>query len=132
MPKTIRRRTTAEPIEVTLELGPDVEETFQFASVIPAGTLLDLGSIPEDKMVEEFEPFIRRISVGDTAERFAARMRDPENPIDIDLLMQVIEFLMESYSGRPTDGPNGSSVSPSPTGESSTVASPSPESTPML
>lgn len=39
---------------------------------------------------------------------FMARLSDPERPIDLEQLQQVIEFVMEEYGMRPTQLPSGS------------------------
>lgn len=53
--------------------------------------------------------------------RFVEKMGDPTNPIDDKQLGEIIEWLAEEYTGRPTMPPSSSSTSPTPDGTSSMV-----------
>lgn len=61
-------------------------------------------------------------------EHLLARLRDSEDPLDIDTLAEVCYGLMEEMTARPTKRSSGSSPSPSPTsstdGPSPTASSP--------
>lgn len=60
----------------------------------------------------------------ESAERFIARLRDPEHPIGMDKLNRIVRWLFESYGLRPTtsDSPSSSGSDVLESGTNSTVS----------
>lgn len=76
--------------------------------------------------------FLDEVLLPESAALFAERFRDPTNPITIEQATDVVTWLAsEVYSGgRPTGRSSASANGQPLTGQSSTVAAPSSESTP--
>lgn len=106
-------------------------ERYQAAAVPPGGALLDAAAMAAADGAERLRlvaGFLDAVllrgdgiladplanppikAVGSSAERFAARLRDPDNPIDLPTAAQVVAKLMEKYSGRPTEPSSPSAV----------------------
>lgn len=52
---------------------------------------------------------------------FKRRLLDPEDPFEFDEVVEIITFLLEEWSGRPTTSPSDSAPSRTATGKSSTA-----------
>jgi len=104
-------------------------EAFTAIGTAPAGPLLDVAAAHDDERIAMMMAFLDGVLVPESAERFAARLRSTDNPIDAQTLGEVVEYLVEVYSRRPTQpgepSPNGDST----TGTSLTVAAPRKAST---
>lgn len=116
---------------VTFDFSGD---QYAAAPVCPGGLLFDLAAIEKSSTAEQAKAllgFLDEVLIGDSADRLAARLRDPANPLGVKDLNQLVEWLMgEVYGGRPTDPSSPSPGGPSPTGQDSTGAAVSAASTP--
>lgn len=114
-------------------------DTFEAAPAIPAETLAEFGdryqSVNEaDTIRDTFQilaSVFELVLLPNSHALILARLKDRSNPIDIDQLTEIIEWLMEQYGLRPTrsspDSSNGQP--PQEPGTSSTDAAPAEEST---
>jgi hypothetical protein len=105
------------------------EERYDCAHKLPAGVVRDLNRMrrldPEsEEQTEMFFSLLDMILLPESAERFAARMRDPVNPIDMEDVSNTMIWIVEEYGDRPTTPPNGSSPSETPSVTTSTESSP--------
>lgn len=110
--------------EVTFTIGED-PFVFKAIPVLPAGSFIDLLSGQGGNLLKSTANFLDFVLEPDSRDHFAARMRDPQNPIDMETLERIGAWLLGVYTGRPTELP-----SPSPAGqeaptETSTESSPS-------
>lgn len=85
------------------------DDVFEAAPAIPAEVLTqfvvkfsDVDNLPVLQRVEALAEVLKMILKPESFSRFRERMSDPESPIDIDQLNDVIEWLMEQYGQRPT------------------------------
>jgi hypothetical protein len=95
--------TGGEPVTFDLD-----GQTYECIPMLPAGFGLDILRYGTAKAAEFFDV----IMVPDSAERFAMAIRDPERPVPQETLDEVIRWLVEVYTGRPTGPSNGSSTGP--------------------
>lgn len=96
--QTAKRRK--EPIPFTLD-GEEYEFTPQKNSILVFPSLTD----GEKDGTEELRGIFDWIGAGlpdDQEQRLIARLRDPEDDLDIDMLHNVAVSLLEEISGRPT------------------------------
>lgn len=56
------------------------------------------------KLYEATTTFFARVLVDESADLFAFRLDSKENPITLDILLKVVEWLMEQYSNLTTPG----------------------------
>lgn len=109
-------------------------DTFTAASGLPAGTLAEFGTRYADAgsdngIKEQFKTLssvLELVLLPDSYTLFTKRLSDPERPIDMDQLNEVIMWLLEQYGMRPTVPASASfSGSPHPElGTSSTDGAP--------
>jgi len=92
--------TGGEPVTFDLD-----GQTYECIALLPAGFGLDILRYGSSKAAEFFDVIMLPAS----AERFAAAIRDPEHPVPQETLDEVIRWLVEVYTGRPTGPPSGSS-----------------------
>lgn len=128
------RDFTKKRDDVTFRIDDDV---FHAARGVPAEVLMDFATqfsgmslaTPVDEQLKAFRGVFELVLLPKSLQRFTARMRDRENPIEIDQCEQVITWLMEQYGLRPTELPSSSLDGPqSPaTGTTSTVSTPDAE-----
>jgi len=85
------------------------EDTFEAAPAIPAEVLTDFAvkfadveSLPALKRVEALAEVLEMILKPASFELMKSRMKDKEQPIEIDQLNDIIAWLMEQYGQRPT------------------------------
>lgn len=101
------------------------DDIFSCARAIPASTGRLLASLVDKPPMEQFDGLgkvLDMIMLPESAQVFAHRMQDPTNPISLNQLNRVIEWLLSEYGGRPTS-PAASSqpqLLPDDTGTSST------------
>jgi hypothetical protein len=96
------------------------DDVFHAARGVPAEVLLDFASefagmetsATVDQQLKAFRSMLEVVLVPQSLTRFNARMRDRENPIEIDQVEDIVTWLMEQYGLRPTELP-----SPSPAGQ---------------
>jgi hypothetical protein len=93
-------------------------DIFEAAPAVPADTLITFskrfaGSDPEKMTVEQqlslFEEMLSVTLLPESLPRFKDRMADPANPVDIDQVGEVVDWLFESYGMVPTKQPTESS-----------------------
>lgn len=108
IPDFTRKRD--EPLRFTID-----GDTFECAPVLPAaGTrlLLALAETVEGSagsaQIAMIGDFLDTVMLPESAERFAARMKDPARPIDDDQIGDVLKWLVERYGQRPTVPPTPS------------------------
>jgi hypothetical protein len=69
---------------------------------------------PDADRVAEFSSMFTVLLKAESSERFTAKLKDEENPLDFEQLGEMISWLMEQFSGRPTGelsgSPDGSSA----------------------
>lgn len=98
-------------------------DTFYCARVVPAGVGKKLALLQSLDAIHQFDgigEILDLIMIPSSGEVFAKRMMDPENPISIEQVQLVINWMLREYSGgRPTTPSNNSLPSPSPDGTSS-------------
>lgn len=99
--------------DVTFRIDDDV---FHAARGVPAEVLMDFATqfsgmglnTPVDEQLKAFRGVFELVLLPESLERFTARMRDRENPIEIDQCEEIITWLMERYGLRPTELPSSS------------------------
>lgn len=80
-------------------------EVFECAPVLPAGATRDLAKLAKATSNEQvilFGDFLDTIMLPDSAQRFAKRLRDTENPITDKQVSRVVMHLIRAYGHRPT------------------------------
>lgn len=125
------------------ELDPEAEDIYDVFYAVgdtPGGVVLDLAEMAEAEAgqgkVKAITEFLDAVLLPESAELFAERMRDQENPIKFPQLISIFEWLLEEYMGgeesaRPTQVRSSSSSTRRPTGRSSTGSARSRASTPV-
>lgn len=98
----MRMRGVFQKIQADLAAGRDVDEEQVAATNLKLFDILDIVLLPE------------------SAQRFAERMRDPINPIDMTDVGNFVSWMLEEYGQRPTKPSPSSAPSPSTIGTSST------------
>lgn len=89
------------------------DDMFHAARGVPAEVLLDFASefagmeltATVDQQLRAFRSMLEVVLLPDSLERFNERMRDRENPIEIDQVEDIVTWLMEQYGLRPTELP---------------------------
>jgi hypothetical protein len=91
----------------------DVQLTYLMSKMTGrrAGTLAAAGS---------YLDFFMSVLDDDAADIIEERILDPDDDFEIDDVQEILEGLMEQWSGRPTRSSSGSTGSPPPTGPRST------------
>lgn len=93
------------------------DDVFHAASTIPAETMIqftegftsmDPSQMSPAQMVSSLRQVIEFCLLPDSIGKFKQRMSDPENPIDMEQLDQIVQWLFEEYGMRPTDEPSNS------------------------
>lgn len=97
------------------------DDMFHAARGVPAEVLLDFASefsgmetsATVDQQLKAFRSMLEVVLVPDSLKRFNERMRDRENPIEIDQVEEIVTWLMEQYGLRPTEPSSSSPGGPS-------------------
>jgi hypothetical protein len=97
--------SNAEPISFKL-----CDEDFTCRPQIPGKTMLDLASKTSDQenpgeAGKVIEKFFSTVLVPESLERFNILCDDPERIVHMETLMDIIGWLVETYSERPTKRP---------------------------
>jgi hypothetical protein len=110
---------------IAFEVDGDV---FEAAEAIPAQELVEAVTLlnginpkvatPQEQ-ITAFQTFMEMCLFPESYERFVYRMGNKANPIDIDQVNAIAEWLVEQYGMRPTE-PSAASSSGSPSLESGT------------
>ncbi|MFD8226846.1 hypothetical protein ACFV16_22040 [Streptomyces massasporeus] len=110
------------------------DDMFHAARGVPADVLLDFATEFQgmettatiDVQLKAFRSMLEVVLLPESLKRFNERMRDRDNPIEIDQVEDIVTWLMEEYGLRPTEpssaSPGGPS-SPEP-GTTSTASTP--------
>lgn len=111
------------------------DDTFIAVSTPPAMAILDVSAVNKAEGMDKVQivlTFLDSVLYDESAERFAARMRSKENPIEIDQATGIAVWLMEEKYApeRPTEAPSPSQNGSGSTGQSSTDGAQAGESTP--
>lgn len=146
--KDLTDRTVRKPRK--FKIDPDV---FDCAAKLPAGVVQDLATIRRltqaaetarsagnDEAAEDLGEQAARTFFGlldiillpESGARFASRMRDPLNPIDMPDINRFMSWTIEEYGGRPTTPSSDSAPSQQTNGTSSTDGVLPGRSTPMV
>jgi hypothetical protein len=110
------------------------DDVFHAAPGLPAQVMLEFATrfqgmsieATVDQQLEAFTSVLEIALLPESYKRFAERMADRENPIEIDQIEEIITWLMEQYGLRPTALPSVSSdgqPAPEP-GTTSTASTP--------
>jgi hypothetical protein len=89
------------------------DEVFNCASDLTGGAALQLSALVNSKdseKVHQIGQFLDLVLLPEDAVRFAARMRDTTRPVTIAMLGQILQWVLEEYSERPTQQPTPSSA----------------------
>ncbi len=85
------------------------DDVFEASPAIPADILTDfvvqfagVENLPALKRVEALTEVLSMVLKPESFERFAARKKDRDNPIDLEQINDIIVWLMEQYGQRPT------------------------------
>jgi hypothetical protein len=99
----------AEPISFKL-----CDEEFTCRPQIPGKTILDLATKTADENASDagkvVDQFFSTVLVPESLERFNVLCLDPERIVHMETLMDIIQWLVEMYSERPTKRPELSST----------------------
>lgn len=117
-------RKRSQPIQWTMD-----EDTFQAAAACPQDVLLELIKMgnpdtTREQKIAAMPTFLDQVLLPESAARYAARVKDPENPIELEQTVEVAKYLVEQYTGRPTAPPSSSESGGGDTGHGSTPGAP--------
>jgi hypothetical protein len=81
------------------------DDMFHAARGVPAEVLLDFAtefssmetSATVDQQLKAFRSMLEVVLLPESLKRFTERMRDRENPIEIDQVEDIVTWLMEQY-----------------------------------
>jgi hypothetical protein len=100
-----------EPITFSLN-----NQEFTAKPAIQGSTLLEfVASADGDSggaMANALYTFFKDVMTPEEYDRFMVLLKDPEVIIDMELIGEIAAWLVEEYSGRPTEQPKLSSVGP--------------------
>jgi hypothetical protein len=89
-------------------------EEFECIPEIPGKTILDLvaksGGEDPSQSAEAVTGFFKTVLTPESNVRFDVLATDPERIVTMDTLSNVIEWLVEQYTDRPTERPEASST----------------------
>lgn len=83
-----------------------LEETFEAYGSIPGAVLLDfIGSSDDNSSATArgIGDYLKSALPADEYERFNAFTRDPENNIELEDLSEIVSYLIEEQTSRPTE-----------------------------
>jgi hypothetical protein len=125
--------------EKDLPIGEDVEFEHDGRTVkalSPTGPQLAIflaafgDTAVEGRRVVDTINFFSSRFVNEEASYFRRRLNDPDDAFDFDAMSEILVWLIEEWSGRPTTSPSDSSRWPQPTGNGSTAGPQDAASTP--
>lgn len=100
----------------------DDGDVFYAAGECPGGTVVDLALVAENEnegeQLQLAMSFFDQVLLPESADLFAARLRDPQRPISLQKAMKIFAWLVGKYTDFPTQEP-----SPSPAGSPKTARS---------
>lgn len=101
-------------------------DVFECSPELPLGVLARAAKMKMDRETLErdgLEPilgFFDEVFIGDSSQRFRARVDDKANPIGMRHILKILPWLLEVYGLRPTEPSESSSPSPESAGTTST------------
>lgn len=143
---TVPPFTPRDPITFDLSGSVDVDgeqgftwrEEFRCVEEAPSALVSDVllaGSVSPDGTVKHavgvLVRFLETVIVDDDREKFRLLIRDPKRHVQASLLGEVVSWLIEVYTGRPTTPPTSSADGRSHEQDSSPVESLSDEALPQ-
>lgn len=131
------------PMDFTTDPVPPIsfkvdDDIFYAAGEAPGGTVTDLALASrgvgddEDDDGEQLQvamSFFDQVLLPESADLFARRLRDPEQPISLQKAMKIFAWLMGRYTDFPTQEPSSSPTGSKPTAKSSVARSSSRQAT---
>jgi len=109
----IKDFTVSVPQTRKFRIEPDV---FEAVAEIPIGSYVELtklrGNLAAgdfDGLMSQIKTFFSAILLDDSFERFWSRLTDKKNPLGIQHILPLMEWLMEGYGLRPTQPVSSSS-----------------------
>ena len=121
--KSFRTATSKETVEFDID-----GEVFHCHKQISAGVLLqfaDMSSDTEDgsgrEAIHAIQTFFNAAIVAEDRDRFNALLSDPDRFIDINLLLEIANWLGEQFTARPTGAPSALTSSETDSGAGSTA-----------
>lgn len=120
---------TSSSKEIKFKVDDDV---FECIKAIPAKSILEfsglIDSLQQNDMGragELFDKLFTLVLKEESAKKFLARLEDKDNPITVNQIKDIIKYVLEEYSLRPTNpSENSSDGSPNPeSGMNSTESS---------
>jgi hypothetical protein len=131
--KSFSTAAKATAHEKDLPIGPDVPFQMEdaqdrtFTAATPTGPQLALflaafGDTADlsTRVVDTLNFFTSRFNREDAA-YFKRRLNDPDDVFDFEMMSEILSFLIEEWSGRPTISPSDSAQWPTSTGNGSTA-----------
>lgn len=112
------RDFTRQPRVIEFKIDGDV---FRCHPRLPAQVLMDFA-VKADKMgdnptgeqgIQAMLDVLEATLLPENFHRFQGRMKDPDNPIELDQVSEIVPWIMESYGLRPTAPSEDSSGGPS-------------------
>jgi hypothetical protein len=91
------------------EAAPDIAAELAIEFMDVSSQLDETNATPEQQ-IAVLHAMFNMVLFPESAERFIARLRDPENPIGYEKVNRIVKWLFESYGLRPTepDAPSSS------------------------
>lgn len=110
------------------------DDVFHAARAIPAEILMDFAgefaelnaSATVEKQLSAFRSMFEMVLQPESLKLFTERLRDRDNPIEIDQVEDIVTWLLEEYGLRPTEVSSSSADGPAlpGSGTTSTVSTP--------
>lgn len=119
-----------EMLEFTVQPENGMEVTFKCVPTMPAGVLIELGEQPDDTSnpLARVANFFRSVLIDSDVARFNELLTSKTYQVPFETLTDVMEWLIEEYTARPTMPPSSSEAGRSTTGNGSTAPSSDSES----
>lgn len=96
-----------EPLKFKLH-----SEEFECRPSLQGKVLLDLVASSDENdgaaMARTMDKFFKLTLIEESYERFTALTEDPDRIVSVETLGEITAWLVEEYSGRPTQGPEDS------------------------
>lgn len=90
------------------------EEDFECISSLPGKTLLEFAAASESadgsESAKAIMHFFDKVLVKESAERFNVLAEDPDRLVTVETLAEIIGWIVEAYTDRPTQGSESSSA----------------------
>ena len=96
------KKTEGEPKPVTFDID---DETFVCHPSVPGSAILEFVGATEDgggAVAAQILPFFQRAMPEDEHARFREYIDSPTREVDIELLSDIVGYLAEEYTTRPT------------------------------